>query len=204
MESILLQDEQGTHIEWKHDCITATMIDWFWSNMEKGMLLWHPNQHEPLIWYKAPKHGTIVDSVHIAPQTWKDGTRQELYIKAMDLLTLPDEIKSMIQFEHCIVVGGYNKDTIEDGEPFAYRIHQWTKTDYGVVGKSSAIDGTKKATLEDGKVWAEHCTEEIGNWGVFLPELYNLYRVVLDTRYNPFADLTVERAGKIVRYKYMP
>ena len=121
------------------------------------------------MWYKAPIHGDIIESVHIAPQTWKDGSRQELYIKAMALETLPDEIKAMIQFEHCIVVGGYNKETIEEG-----------------------------------MVWAEHCTEEIGNWGVFLPELYNLYRVVLETRYNPFSDLTVERKGKEVRYKYMP
>jgi hypothetical protein len=72
-----------------------------------------------------------------------------------------------------------------------------------VVGRSSAIDGTKTATPEEGMVWAEHCIEEIGNWGVFLPSLYNLYKVVSNTAYNPFTDLTVERRGGVVRYAHI-
>jgi hypothetical protein len=47
MRATVTQDRTGTHIGWQHDAITARMIDWFWSNMEKCMLLWHPEQHEP-------------------------------------------------------------------------------------------------------------------------------------------------------------
>jgi hypothetical protein len=84
-----------------------------------------------------------------------------------------------------------------------YRIHQWQKTDYGVMGKSSAIGTRKKETVEDGKVWAAHCAEEIGNWGVFLPQLYTLYKVVTDPTRNPFADLSVEGRGRDARYRYV-
>jgi hypothetical protein len=44
---------------------------------------------------------------------------------------------------------------------------------------------------------------EIGNWGEFLPTLYGLYRVVTNTGYNPFADLSVERTDGVVAYAYM-
>ena len=50
MEYTVTQDDIGTHIDWKHEGVTAEMIDWFWSNMEKGFILWHPEEHEPLVW----------------------------------------------------------------------------------------------------------------------------------------------------------
>jgi hypothetical protein len=203
VEARVTQDSSGTHIDWEHDGVTARMIDWFWSNMEKGILLWHPNEHEPLEWYVQPKHGALVGSVHIAPQTWKDGTRQNLYIKMEDLQTLPDEITGLIIYKHCFIAGGYSERTIDDGQPFAYRLHQWESADSGVIGKSSALDGTKKATPGEGMVWAEHCVEEISNWGAFLPQLYNLYRVIKNTEYNPFTDLSTERRDKAVKYRYM-
>jgi hypothetical protein len=30
------QDELGTHLDWELEGVTAVMIDWFWSNLEKG------------------------------------------------------------------------------------------------------------------------------------------------------------------------
>ncbi len=197
------QDHSGTHIEWEHDGVTARMIDWFWSNMEKGMLLWHPEQHEPLEWYVPVRHGDPVGSVHIAPQTWSDGTRQNLYIKMEALEALPKEVTDLIVHTHCYVAGGYSEATIDSGRPFAYRLHQWEGSDAGVIGKSSAVDATKKSTPEEGMVWAEHCMQEIGNWGVFLPQLYNLYRVVANTEYNRFADLSVERSDGRLIYTYI-
>ena len=106
MEMKVTQDNMGTHLEWSHEGVTPRMIDWFWSNMEKGFILWHPEQHEPLQWAIAPKHGNPVGSVHIAPQTWNDGTRQNLYIRFEDLATIAPEIKDYIIYEHCVVVAG--------------------------------------------------------------------------------------------------
>ena len=58
-------------------------------------------------------------------------------------------------------------------------------------------DGAREP--EDGLVWARHCGEEIGNWGVFLPRLYDLYRAVTRADLNPFADLVVVRDDGVVR-----
>ncbi len=205
MEARVTQDELGTHIEWEHDGVTARMIDWFWSNMEKGMLLWHPNQHEPLEWYLPPKHGDLVGSVHIAPQTWSDGTRQNLYIKMEPLEALSDTITDLIIYNHCYVAGGYDEATIDEGRAFGYRLHQWQATDAGVVGKSSALSGTKKETHEQGLVWADHCVaRRSATGGSSCLSCISSIRSspILSTIHSP--DLSVERRDGVVRYLYMP
>ena len=205
MEHSITHDSMGTHIDWRHDGVTARMIDWFWSNMEKGFILWHPEQHEALEWAVPPKHGNPVGSIHIAPQTWNDGRRQNLYIRFEKLEDVAPEIRDYIVYEHVVVVAGLGlgAECLEKPDPMGYRIHQWQKTDYGVEGKSSAIGTRKKETVEDGKVWAAHNAQEIGNWGVFLPQIYSLYRVVTDTTRNPFTDLSVNGTKRDARYRYI-
>jgi hypothetical protein len=199
-------DSLGTHLEWQHEGVTARMIDWFWSNMEKGFILWHPEQHEALEWAVPPKHGDPIGSIHIAPQTWNDGRRQNLFIRFERLSDVPPHIRDVLIYEHVVIVAGLGlgPEALAKPDPMGYRIHQWQKTDYGVVGKSSAIGTRRKETVEDGKIWAAHCAEEVGNWGVFLPQLYNLYKVVTDTSRNPYADLSVEGAGRAARYRHIP
>ncbi|MPW24741.1 hypothetical protein GC105_02915 [Alkalibaculum sp. M08DMB] len=205
MKTDLIQDHMGTHISWEHDGVTPKMIDWFWSNMEKGFILWHPEQHEPLEWAVAPKHGNPVGSIHIAPQTWNDGTRQNLYIRIEELKDVPEAVKEYIVYEHCVIVAGLGlgEESMVNPDPMGYRIHQWQKSDIGVIGKSSAIGTRKKETKEEGITWSAHCIEEIGNWGVFLPTLYELYKVVTNTKYNLYANLSVEGKGKDLKYKYI-
>jgi len=205
MKAIVSYDGKATHIDWEHENITPRMIDWFWSNMEKSFLLWHPSQHEPLIWEKAPVHGNPVGSIHIAPQTWNDGSRQNLYIRFEALEDVPDWVKEYVIYEHCVIVAGLGlgEQCLVNPEPMGYRIHQWEKTDYGVVGKSSAIGTKKKETQEDGLVWAAHCEEEVGNWANFLPQMYSLFKVVENTDYNPYADLSVEGKGSTLKYKFI-
>jgi hypothetical protein len=205
MEYTVSHDSVGTHIDWRHDGITARMIDWFWSNMEKGFMLWHPSQHEALEWATPPKHGAPLGAIHIAPQTWNDGRRQNLYIRFERLEDLEPRFRDYIVYSHVIVAAGLGlgPECLVKPEPMGYRIHQWQATDYGVVGKSSAIGTRRKETVEDGKIWAAHNAEEIGNWGVFLPDLYRLYRVVTDPGRNPFADLSVEGRGREARYRHI-
>jgi hypothetical protein len=103
-----------------------------------------------------------------------------------------------------IVAGlGLEESCLKNPDPMGYRIHQWQKSDSGVVGLSTAYGTRKKETEADGKVWAAHNSQEIANWGVFLPTLYNLYRVVTDTRRNPFTDLSVEGRGRNARYRHI-
>jgi hypothetical protein len=205
MEYSISHDSMGTHIDWKHESVTAREIDWFWSNMEKGFILWHPEQHEALEWAVPPKHGNPIGSIHIAPQTWNDGRRQNLYIRFEKLEDVAPAIRDYIAYEHVVIMAGLGlgEECLLKPDPMGYRIHQWQRTDYGVIGKSSAIGTRKKETVEDGKVWAAHCAQEIGNWGVFLPQLYTLYKVVTDTTRNPFADLSVEGHGRDARYQYV-
>lgn len=205
MKMNVTQDDSGTHIDWEHENLTAKMVDWFWSNMEKCNLLWHPSQHEPLEWAVPPVHGNPVGSIHIAPQTWSDGSRQNLYIRFEDLKKVPDYVKDYIIYEHVVIVGGlgFGEDSLKNDIPMGYRLHQWQKTDYGIVGKSSGIGSTKKESKEEGLVWAAHCGEEVGNWGVFLPQLYRLFSTVTNTAYNPYADLSIESRGNSAHYKYI-
>ncbi|MCA9889864.1 MAG: hypothetical protein KC546_15900 [Anaerolineae bacterium] len=204
MEHTVTQDNAGTHIDWSHDGVTARMIDWFWSNMEKCFLLWHPEEHEPLTWEIAPLHGNLIGAIHLAPQTWSDGTRQNLYIRFEDLADVSEIAKQYLEYEHAIVVAGlgFGPECMVNPQPMGYRVHQWQSTDSGVVGKSHAIGTRKKETKEEGMVWAKHCLGEVGNWGVFLPQLYSLYRVVKNTDHNPYTDLSITGKGVEAQYKY--
>lgn len=198
-------DGIGTHFDWVLEGVTPKMIDWFWSNMEKGFLLWHPEEHEPLTWAVPPVHGNLLGAVHIAPQTWSDGIRQNLYIRFEHFENLSEEIKSYIQYDHCIVVAGLGlgEESLNTDEPMGYRIHQWQRSPHGVIGKSSGIGRKKKENQNDGIIWAKHALTEIMNWGVFLPDLYRLYKVVENPLYNPFCDLSVERENGKLKYKFI-
>jgi hypothetical protein len=206
MKYTVSHDSLGTHIDWTLEDVTPHMIDWFWSNMEKGFILWHPEQHEPLLWPVPPKHGNPLGAIHNAPQTWNDGRRQDLFIRFEKLDEVKPEIRDVIKYDHLIVAAGlgFSVAEMEAGDPMGYRFHQYQANDTGVVGKSSAIGTRRKETVEDGKVWAEHAAGEVGNWEVFLPELYKLYKVVTDPRRNPFTDLSLEGKGRNARYKHIP
>ncbi|HTZ06452.1 MAG TPA: hypothetical protein VMB53_11915 [Gaiellaceae bacterium] len=200
------QDALGTHLEWELSGVTAVMIDWFWSNLEKAFLLWHPQEHLPLTWAVPVTPGDPVGAVHVAPQTWSDGTFRNLYIRFEDPATLASEVQALVVYDHCIVAAGlgFGPESLETDTPMGYRLHQWQASDAGVVGRSSAIAGARAETPEEGRVWAAHAAEEIGNWAVFLPRLYDLYRVVENPLYNPYADLRVERRGGVLGYRSSP
>ena len=205
MKYTVSHDAIGTHIDWELEGVTAREIDWFWSNMEKGMILWHPSQHEPMEWAVPVKHGDPRGAIHNAPQTWSDGRRQNLYIRFEHLEHLEERFRDVICYSHVASVAGLGlgPECLENPSPMGYRIHQWQPSDIGVVGKSTAIGTRKPETVEDGKVWAAHAAEEVGNWAVFLPDIYRLYKVVADVNRNPYADLSVTGKGRAARYTHM-
>ena len=206
MKYEVVQDDLGTHIRWEIEGVTARMIDWFWSNMEKGFMLWHPEQHEAMTWPIPPVHGNPLGAVHNAPQTWDDGRRQDLFIRFEQLEDVPDKIREVIQLEHVIIVAGlgFDEASLHTNEPLGYRVHQWEKSDGGVTGMSTGVGARRAENHEDGRIWAAHAAAEIGNWGHFLADIYRLYQVVTDQRRNPFADLSVDGAGLAARYRNIP
>ena len=142
------------------------MIDWFWSNMEKGFVLWHPEQHESLEWPVPPKHGDPLGAIHNAPQTLDDGVRQDLYIRFERLEDVDPEIRDVITHDHVMIVAGLglSPEELERDDPLGYRVHQWSASDTGVVGRSSGIGRRKPEDQAAGEVWAAHAAEEIANW----------------------------------------
>ncbi len=198
-------DDAGTHLHWSLDGVTPRMIDWFWSNMEKGFVLWHPEQHEALEWVVPPRHGQPLGAVHNAPQTWDDGQRQDLFIRFEELPDVPVELRDLIVHDHVIVVAGLglSREEVQANDPLGYRLHQWQASDGGVVGRSTAIGRRKPEDEAAGMVWAAHAAGEIANWGVFLPTLYSLWRVVDRVEVNPFADLSVSGRGRDAAYRHL-
>jgi hypothetical protein len=200
------QDEKGwTHIDWELDGVTPRMIDWFWSNMEKGFALWHPTEHTDFYWHTRPTGNHALGKIHVAPQVWSDGRLFRPHIRFDDVATLPDDIKSVIVYNHVIVAVGISltgENVRDDDPPIGYRIHQWEASDAGVRGKSSAIPvQPDPLETERGLVWAKHCAEEVGYWQDFLPELYRLWSVVKNPVVNPFFSLKVVKEGKVLRYE---
>ena len=201
-----MQDEKSwTHIEWELDGVTPRMIDWFWSNMEKGFALWHPIEHTGFRWEVRPEQ-SFLGAVHVAPQRWSDGTLFEPHIRFDDVASLPADVASLVVYDHCVVAAGISlskKDYRPDNPVVAYRIHQWTATDSGVQGRSSAVPmQPEPLEVEKGRamVWAKHAAEEVHYWGDFLPALYRLYSVVKNHEVNPFFSLKVKREGPVIRY----
>jgi len=204
MKSNTWQDDHPwTHIDWELEGVTPRMLNWFWSNMEKGDYLWHPNQHNGFEWWVGIQElGTPLGSIHVAPQTWSDGKQIRPYIRMEALADVPDEIKDLVKYDHVVIVGAISilgDDVKRDDPVLGYRVHQWQKTDDGVAGMSSGLEA-RENDADDGLVWAKHAAEEVGNWEVFLPDLWRLYRVITDPAICPYYSFKVEGTGRDVRY----
>ena len=200
-------DEKGwVHIDWELDGVTPRMIDWFWSNMEKGFALWHPIEHTDFYWEIKPTCEKFLGAIHVAPQRWSDGTLIEPHIRYEDPAGLPPEVADLVVYDHLAAVAGiclFKKDYKADNGVVAYRIHQWQASDKGVVGRSSAVPMTPEpleTAKERGITWAKHATEEVNYWGDFLPQLYRLFSVVKSPQMSPFFPLKVKHEGRMVRY----
>jgi hypothetical protein len=204
MKSQTWQDKNNwTHIDWELDGVTSRMIDWFWSNMEKGDNLWHPDQHMDFKWFVSMEEaGGPIGSIHIAPQKWDNGKMLNIYIRLDKFSDLTQEMRDLIKYDHCVLASGISLTGVHvhrDDPSFGYRIHQWQKSDGGVVGMSSGIE-IGKNDADNGLVWAKHASQEISNWEVFLPRLYELYKVIKNPHICPYYSFKIERHGKEVIY----
>ncbi len=200
---IWADDNNWVHIDWELDGVTPRMINWFWSNMEKGDALWHPNQHMDFSWFVGIEEaGGPLGSIHIAPQKWDDGKMLNIYIRWDDFSALSVAARDIIKYDHALVAAAISitgENVHRNDKAIGYRIHQWQKSDNGIVGMSSAIE-IERADINNGMVWAKHATEEIANWEIFLPRLYELYKVISNHHICPYYSFRVERRGKDVVY----
>jgi len=201
--NVRIDNNNWTHIDWELDGVTPRMIDWFWSNMEKGDALWHPNQHMDFKWFVSLEEaGGPLGAIHIAPQKWDNGKMLNIYIRWDNFTELTEPMRDLIKYDHAVLCSGISltgENVHRDDPSFGYRIHQWQKSDTGIVGMSSGIE-VKANDANNGLIWAKHATEEISNWEVFLPRLYELYKVIKNPHICPYYSFRVERRGKDVVY----
>ena len=198
MQSAIWTDAVGTHIDWTLDGVTPQQLDWFWSNMDKCDYLWHPDQHNGFAWFISPQQmGGMEGTIHIAPQTWGNGISMKIYIRVERLADVPEKVRQYIKYDHAIIVAGISltgENVHADDPAIGYRLHQWQASDNGVVGMSSAIEMTEN-DAGDGAIWAAHASEEVGNWEVFLPTLWKLYRVITREDICPCYSLALAGTG---------
>jgi hypothetical protein len=137
------QDEKvWTHIDWELDGVTPKMLDWWWTNMEKGFALWHPIDHTDFYWHLKPKGDQAFGAIHVALQVWADGTMIRPHIRWDDVATLNEDTRDIIVYDHDVVAAGISltgENVKDDDQPVSYRIHQWENTDFGIRGMSSAV-----------------------------------------------------------------
>ncbi len=183
------QDEHGwTHFDWRIDGVTADMVDWHWSNMDKTFILWHPKSHIHFDWIVPTTKDRFIGAVHRAPQLRRGGTfnPNPPGLLFADPATLPKEVVEQTIYDHACFVDRVDLDEnwkVCSAPANVFRLHQWQQTDAGIVGRLSAINchvENMEQELEKGQIWVEHAVEEVENYSNFLAEMYRLWSVVKD------------------------
>jgi hypothetical protein len=145
--------------------VTIEMIAWWGTNMDKGYPLWHPQDHI--------SYTTVPDNydVGIVKERIGDGPVLELRTKLSDVSEIPN---LPIVYTDYVIVGGMKGN---------YLIHQYETTYYGVRGRSimHREEGMPRQFVE---TFRKHCTEEIGRFSEFLPQLWKMWQVVKDPEIN--------------------
>ncbi len=193
--------------------LTAQMLDWFWSNMEKGYYLWAPGSHKRFNWLRTPYEYGFEDSVHIIAETTDPGL-PVFGGEGVEIhrLHLTEFYPFKTALSHVICEGVYN----DAGELVDSTIHEWEDVPGGIVHITATVQNTK-ATMPpgfildilrddpDAKLVPNYATDhedyEASQWPVFLPSLYALWKDHPDPSQNVFFDLEVEK-GEDGRYRY--
>lgn len=210
-------DENGyTHIKWTLNGITAQMMDWHWSNLDKTYSLWHPVDHEGFCWAVPVTPERFLGAVHKTLQ----GERAKIYsdpqlspmgLEYYDVALLPPELARLVTFDHAVLVAPVKAENI--GKPqqlnnaLSFRLHQWSMCEEGICGMTSAITPNPADPEEERRrteAWIPHAMGEIAYWEDFLPQLYKLWQAVKHEKLNPIHNLTVEHlpSGQ-VRYLHL-
>jgi len=197
------KDERGwRHIDWELRGVTVVMLDWWFCNMDRGYELWQPEDHKYFRWIRKPKQGWPIGALQETIQKFGAGPYVKDYIRWEDVETAPDEIKSIIVYDHVVVAGLVglappDQEVQEAHKPLSYVIHQWEATEFGVRGRS-----TGALPPEEVENWAQHAQIEQSRLEEFLPQLYMLWSVIKDPEVNPQCCFKVVREGNIIRYAF--
>ncbi len=189
--------------------VTAEMMDWFWSNMEKCYYLWAPGSHKKFTWVKSPVEYGMEHSVHMIAESCEPGLAvfggEGVEIHR---LVLEDFYPLTTCMKHVICEGVYN----DLGELVDSTIHMWEDCEGGCLHITATVANSKVSAppgfiikmlqeVPNVKIvpnWAtEHEDYEASQWPIFLPKLYELWKNHPDPSQNVRCNLeVVEENGK--------
>lgn len=189
--------------------VTSEMIDWFWSNMEKGYYLWAPGSHKRFQWIEEPWEVGFTNSIHTCIENMHDMQAVDpkvaagegygmLYYRRYDMDVYPFNMC----LDHCIIEG--QKD--ENGHTWFYNIHMWEDVEGGAIHRTAGCcekyeqgalilppdEFPQKPGQKNG---FEHGEFELCHWPKFLPGLFEVWKDHPDPTQNVMYDLTVKKTG---------
>jgi hypothetical protein len=165
--------------------VTPDMIDWWWDNMEKGFVLWHPTDHKAFEWEIPPGKVGHVGAIQIAWHKVGDEPLQEIHIHWEDVSLCPISITH----EHVLVACG-QYDT--GGKPLHMVIHQYGAASFGTRHRITVVS-REPAPVEATKSRSSHTQVEAARWSEFLPELFKMWQAVTDPKINVPCCLKVKK-----------
>jgi DAPG hydrolase PhiG domain len=167
--------KQGIKFDELHG-VTPQMIDWFWANMEKCFVLWHPSEHKGFQWDPSPAENGFVGAVHAVGEQI-GGVLNTIRIRFAD----PSECPAQLLCDHAVYCAG----------PSGFVIHQWEMTDYGSKHIMTSYPPRDRSQMPEAAL--SHSAMESSRWPEFLPELYKMWQVVKDSAINVPCNLKVKK-----------
>lgn len=187
--------------------VSAKMMDWWWTNMEKGYYLWAPGSHKRFNWVRTPWEYGFENSAHMISEAMVPG-KPVFGGDGIQINRLPlSWYFFTTHLSHVIVEGVFN----DKGEFVDSTIHMWEDVDGGcnhvVAGVANTrcseppafvlADPTSAPNPEDS---AHHSEYEASRWPVFLPALYHLWEGHPDPSQNVACDLRVRDTENGIEY----
>ncbi len=173
--------------------VTPDMFDWWFDNMDKGYVLWHPIDHKSFEWIVPPGKVGHVGAILAPGQGRPGGAVTKGRSRREDVSFVPAD---MIIYDHVEANSNIDADNKNTGQ---YIIHQYEATDYGTRLRSIQVRRPSPGARVEADP-GRHLREEMGRASAFIPELYKLWQVVTDREINPHFNLKVKKLpnGKFV------
>jgi hypothetical protein len=204
--------------------VTEEMLDWWWVNMEKGYVLWCPDEHKGFKWVVPPPVGGHVGAVQIATESIDYGPIRDIRIEFVDPNIGTPEQKDFWTYSHLLTIGRTAAES--GGVAFVNLSHQWEAIPGGCKMRScmhffpeglppgappggsplgSRLGEPPPGPHPSGKLptgggWGAHSAAEGATFKVFLPVLWALWQAVPDPAINRRCSLKIKKEGSKIIY----
>lgn len=142
--------------------VTPEMIDWWWDHIDttERYKLWHPTDHVSFEWLIAPATNGHIGAIHRI-QEFLNGTPE---VPATIEIRWEDTMEANAEYDHVLLATFW-------GDAQGSLMHEYQATPSGTRMRSH-IHLAQEAPEEIAEAVYEHLKQEMQNFTVFLPELY--------------------------------